>query len=259
MNRFRILYKFILHFLTARNTHGFGVHSPSVYHFTKFVLDNRGTYYVFSGIEKIRKALKKDKRVVDFVDFGTGGNRRRKIAGIASTSLKSAKYGQLLYRLTKELKARNVLELGTSLGITTAYLASVSTGIRCVSMEGSPEIARIANDNFGELNIKNIKIEVGDINLNLSKVLDEFETIDLIFMDANHTQEAVLEYFEKIVAKVHQKSVVVVDDIYWSSDMEKAWIQLKEHPRVTSTIDLFQMGIVFFNTDLHKKHYKMRY
>jgi len=259
MNRFRIVYKFILHFLTARNTRGFGVHSPAVYHFTKFVLNNKGLYYIFPGIEKVRSSLKKDKRELNVVDYGTGENRRETVARIASRSLKQAKYGHLLYRLTLDMKARNILELGTSLGITTAYLAASSSKIRCVSLEGCPEIADVANENFKALNINNIKIVPGDITLTLVGVLDEFETLDVVFMDANHTQEAVLSYFEQILTKVHNNSVIVVDDIYWSADMEQAWKRIKEHPRVSSTIDLFQLGIVFFNTDLNKKHYKMRY
>jgi len=259
MNRFRILYKFILHFLSARNTYGFGVHSPSVYHFTKFVLNSRGYYYIFSSIEMIRLSLKKDKRILNIVDFGTGGNGEKSVAKIAATSMKSAKYGQLLYRLSKDMKARNILELGTSFGISTAYLASPSSRIKCISMEGSLEIAEVAKSTFGKLDIKNIQIVTGDIDLTLSKVLEEFESLDLIFMDANHRLPAVMNYFERILTKVHKGSVMVVDDIYWSADMEKAWKEMKEHPRVMSTIDLFQMGILFFNPDLHKKHYKMRY
>jgi len=259
MNRFRIVYKFIVHFLTARNTHGFGVHSPLVYHFTKFVLNNKGLYYIFPSIENVRRSLKKDTTVLTVDDFGTGRSGKKTVSEIASTSLKTATYGQLLYRLTKDLKARNILELGTSLGITTAYLASSSLEIKCISLEGSKEIADVARRSLKGLDIKNVQIVVGDIDITLSKVLDEFDTLDVVFMDANHTMDAVLNYFNQILTKVNNNSVVVIDDIYWSADMEEAWKKIKEHPRVSSTIDLFQQGIVFFNTDLHKKHYKMRY
>ncbi|MDP4240124.1 MAG: class I SAM-dependent methyltransferase [Bacteroidota bacterium] len=259
MSRFRIAYKFILHFLSAKNTRGYGVHSPSVYHFTKFVVYNKSSYYVFSSIEKIRKVLKTDKRVLNVIDLGTGNDRKKTIAHIASTSIKSAKYGQLLYRLSIDSRVRNVLELGTSLGVTTAYLASSSSDIRCVTMEGCPQTAGIARENFNRLGVKNIQIEVGNIDQRLAEVLDGFEQLDLIFIDANHTLQAVLSYFEQCLAKVHTGTILVVDDIYWSAEMEQAWGKIKEHPRVTSTIDLFQLGIVFFNRNLHKKHYKMRY
>jgi len=128
-----------------------------------------------------------------------------------------------------------------------------------VSLEGCPQVAEIAIRNFEELNIKNVQIVEGDIDLTLPKVLNEFNQLDLIFIDANHTSTAVLNYFEQCMAKVHNDSVLVLDDIYWSADMEKAWKKIKDHPRVKTTIDLFALGIVFFNSDLHKKHYKMRF
>jgi len=259
MIRFRVVFKFVVHFLTAKNTHGFGVHSPLIYHFTKFVIYNKSSYYIFPTIEKIRLSLKNDKRILHVVDYGTGKNRNISVAEIASSSLKSAKYGQLLYRMTDYSKALNILELGTSFGLTTSYLASSVSTSRIVSMEGSQPIANIAIENFSSLDINNIQIVVGDINQTLSKVLNEFNRLDLIFIDANHKSEAILSYFEQSILKIHTGSIIIVDDIYWSSDMEKAWEQIKKHSRVTTTIDLFQMGIVFFNSDLTKKHYKMRY
>lgn len=259
MNRIRIVYKFILHFLSAKNTHGFGVHSPFVFHFTKFVVYNKSSYYVFSSIEKIRLSLKRNKRKLSVIDFGTGDSRTRTIAEIANKSLKSAKYGQLLYRLSEYIKARNILEFGTCFGLTTSYLASPSSESRCVSLEGCEQVATVAIENISLLNIKNIQIEVGNIDQTLSDVLTGFDQLDLIFIDANHTSKAVMQYFEQVLTKIHSDSVLVVDDIYWSNDMEKAWKSIQEHPRVTSTIDLFQVGIVFFNQDLHKNHYKMRF
>lgn len=259
MKLLRILYKYILHFLTAKNTHGFGVHSPFLFHFTESVIYNKSTYYIFSQIEKIRSTLKSDKRILDITDFGTGNNRSVKVAKIANKSLKSAKYAQLLYRLANYINAQSILELGTSLGLTTTYLAAPSSSSKCISLEGCPQIASIAVRNFNLLKIENIKVVVGDIDKTLSNVLNEFEQLDLVFMDANHKSQAVLNYFDQIVSKVHSNSVIVLDDIYFSSDMEIAWKIIKEHPMVMSTIDFFQIGIVFFNSDLNKKHYKMRY
>lgn len=259
MNRFRISYKYILHFLSAHNTRGFGVHSPFMFQFTRFVLCERHAYYIFEPIEILRNRLKKDNRILNIKDFGTGNDRRKTVAVIAKCSLKPAKEGQLLFRICNYLKAQYVLELGTSLGITTAYLASPSTDIKCVSLEGCPEIAQVARENFEKLELKNIEVVVGNIDITLKQVLNESTQLDFVFIDANHRSEAVLNYFEQCLCQVQKDTVLVIDDIYWSADMERAWQSVKSHPRVTSTIDLFSMGIVFFNPDLNKKHYKMRY
>ena len=259
MRRFRLLYKYVIHFLSARNTNGFGIHSPFVFHFTNYVLRNKGVYYPFAKVESIRSELKRDKRLIDIKDFGTGVDRKRRVADIATKSLKSSKYGQLLFRMVNYFNPECVLEFGTSLGITTSYLAFPSTKIHCISLEGCPQTAKIAIENFNKIRLKNINVVVGNINDTLVQVLSEIDKLDFVFFDANHRSEFVLNYFEQCLPKVNDNSVMVFDDIYWSKDMENAWAKIKQHSKVMSTIDLFQIGIVFFNPDLNKKHYKMRY
>jgi predicted O-methyltransferase YrrM len=216
-------------------------------------------FYSFQTIENLRLALSKDNRIVHIRDFGTGKDRSEAISQIVGKALQSIKYSQLLFRIVHYFKAQYILELGTSLGITTAYLASVASDNVCLSLEGSPEIAALANENLRKLKLSNVEIVFGDIDNTLVDVLKRLEKLDFVFFDANHRSEAVLSYFELCLPKAHKKTVMVFDDIYWSSDMENAWLEIKRHPSVHSTIDLFQLGIVFFNDDLHKKHYKMRY
>lgn len=259
MNRFRFALKYCCHFITARHTRGFGVHSPFIYHFIRFVLPSKHSFYVFHSIERMRSELKADDTQIKVTDFGTGIDRTTTVRKIAGNSLKSPRYAQLLFRIVRCFKARKVLELGTSLGVTTSYLAASSSDIRCVSFEGCPQLAKLANDNFKKIGLTNIELIIGNIDLTLEKALKEIDEIDFIFIDANHRSEAVMNYFEMCLSKIHKNTVLVVDDIYWSSDMETAWKLIKEHQRVSATIDLFQLGIVFFNTDLHKKHYKIRY
>jgi len=259
MKQLRLLYKYIIHFFSARNTKGHGVHSPFLFNFTTFILNNRGLYYIFPKIEWVRTTLLHDKRTINILDYGTGNDRERAVSDIAKSSLKSAKYGQLLFRMTNYLKIKTVLELGTSLGVTTSYLASSSSDIRCVSLEGCPQIAQIAQDNFKKLKLRNIELVIGNIDNTLSEVLDGIEELGLIFFDANHRSQSVLNYFNLCIPKINDNTVMVIDDIYWSADMEYAWEIIKKSSKVTSTIDLFQVGIVFFNPNLHKKHYKMHY
>jgi predicted O-methyltransferase YrrM len=131
--------------------------------------------------------------------------------------------------------------------------------MKCVTLEGCPQIAAVAAENFRKLNLKTIELVVGNIDVTLPGVLASMPQLDMVFIDANHRSSAVLQYFELCLPNVHKNSIVIIDDIYWSDDMELAWQTIKNHPRVASSIDLFQMGIIFFNTDVNKMHYKMRY
>jgi len=259
MKQIRFVFSYLKHFLSAINSNGHGIHSPYMFHFTTFVLLNSNKFYVFETIEKLRLALKKNCTEINVIDYGTGKNGSRSVCSIAKHSLKSSRQAQLLFRIALHIKAKNILELGTSLGITTSYLASVSTKCNCITIEGSPEIAQIAQANFDRLGLKNITSIVGEIEGCLKSLLHSDLVYDLVFIDANHNYDAVISYFNQCIVNTNFDSVVVVDDIHWSTDMEKAWEIIKSDTRVTSSIDLFHMGIVFFKTDLSKKHYKIRY
>lgn len=259
MRQIRFLYNFVKHALNARNTKGHGIHSPFLFQLAQFVIYDKSQYYIFSEIENLREKLKQDDRKIWIEDFGTGRSREQKVSEIASRSLKQARYGQLLYKIINFCKAQNILELGTSLGITTAYLAANSSNINCLTLEGSTEVAKLAIENLNKIQIINAEVVTGNIDDTLPVVLKRFEKLDFVFIDANHRLPEVYQYFEKCVEKIHHQSIVVVDDIYWSKEMEQAWNMIKKHPKVTSTFDLFQCGIVFFNHGLNKYHYKMCY
>ena len=259
MHQLKLIYKYIKHSFTAKNTGGHGVHSPFMYQFSHFVLQENHPFYAFNSIEDLRERMLRDKRILSVTDFGTGVNRSRSVGDIAAKSLKPAKQSQLLFRIVHYIKAQTVLELGTSLGITTAYLASLSPQIKCITIEGCPQIASVAKENFIKLGLDNIELEVGEIDIILPRIVEITPRLDIVFIDANHRSNSVLQYFELCLQRIHNNSIIIIDDIYWSDDMEVAWQTIKDHPKVTSSIDLFYMGIVFFNPDLNKMHYKMRY
>ena len=136
-------------------------------------------------------------------------------------------------------------------------MAKARPSAQCYTFEGCPQVAKIAAGNFDKLSIKNIKIIQDNIDNSLDLFLEKIPTLDFVFIDANHTSKALHYYFELIMPKITEKSVVVIDDINWSNDMWKAWEQIRKHPRVVSSLDIFGFGILFFNTEQNKMHYKL--
>ena len=253
---FRI-WHYITHFMSSRNNYGHGIHSPYIFNFVQSTLHCEHAYYCFNKIENIRKQNASNKSEVHITDFGTGNNRISTVAKITNTALQSKKNAQLLFKIANYIKAENILELGTSLGITTAYLVSHSSKCNCISFEGAEEIVQIAKKNHNILGIRNIKIINGDINKTLAKSIAAYTTFDLIYIDANHNYASLMQYYEEILNKTHENSVVVIDDIYWSDGMRKAWEEIKNHPATTCTIDIYHMGIVFYKPFLHKENFKI--
>lgn len=259
MIQLRQILKYLQHLITARNTGGHGVHSPFVFHFIRDILSEKYPYYVFNDIERVRNRMLNSEQIIEVTDFGTGISRPRSIADIARKSIKNPKQAQLLFRIIRHYGHKNILELGTSLGISTLYMASVSNKCSCITLEGCPQISAVAQQNFDRLKLSQIKLIRCNIDEQLESILASYGRHDFIFIDANHRYEPLMRYFELCVNHIGDDSVIVVDDIYWSPGMEQAWKAIQEHPKVKTTIDIFHMGIVFFHPMLTTKHYKVRY
>ena len=261
----------LIHYLTAWNTGGEGVHSPYLFEWVRMVMSDKHAYRIWNDIERVRAQMLASKEVVEFVDYGSGKRQlgeharsERLVREIAKGSLAKAKYAQMLFRLVnwlghqlrKDDEGLTIVELGTSLGVTTAYVAGVDARDKVYTYEGCEAVAKIARDNWKALGINNIECRIGTIKGEILKGC--LERVDIAFIDANHTYEASLEYFNVLASKVHEKSVIVLDDIYHSEEMEKAWKEICKDERVTTTIDLYQMGLVFFDKHYWKRNYRMR-
>ena len=254
---------FVRHFLTAWNTTGEGIHSPYLFQLVRFVLRDENTYYCFADIERRRDLLLACGDALDVVDYGSAGSKegmhvKRRVCDIAKTHLESARMGQLLFRILnfmgqEQKRQLEILELGTSLGVTTAYLASADSRNRVLTMEGSEVVLKVAQGVWRALRLENIEWQMGNIDDTLYK--HARERLDLVYVDANHTYEATMRYVDFLLPRMTEKGIIAIDDIHYSEEMERAWKALKQDPRVTTTMDLYHMGLVFVDPHYLKRHY----
>lgn len=249
------LKSFTTYWLDAVNAHS--LHSPFLYNFySKVVLSNEKNANL-KAIEEIRKELLGDARVVNISDLGAGSqvlkSKTRRVSDIARTSLSSVKYANIYARLTSYFQCQSIFELGTSLGVNTLYLAS-SKESEVTTFEGSSEIASVARQSFVKAEAKNIRIIEGNLDNTLVSGVQSTNHIDLAFMDANHRFEPTLRYFEILIQKMNERSIVIVDDIHYSEEMDRAWNKLKQHHRVRASADLYRCGILFFDPSLNNQH-----
>lgn len=267
------------HALTAKTRHG--LHSPFIYRLADEVIYDKSHYPVYDLIEKERRRLLADDRIITLTDLGAGsqyGNRKqKKVSALATNALKPPKLAQLIYRLARDIR-RNypgdnapagdrqpaaILELGTCLGITTAYLASAFPDARVITIEGCPETAAIAREGFERLSTAaaekfGVESLTGNFDEVLPQLLGNLPSLDLLFIDGNHRKAATLNYFEWCLPALHENSLVIFDDIHWSEGMEEAWELIREHPAVSLTADLFHIGLVFFRKGQAKEHFNIR-
>jgi predicted O-methyltransferase YrrM len=256
-SRIQLAIKYSSYYFSALNGKGHGMHSPFVFDFIVQVLNDSATYPEYQRVEGRRAAMLMDKRMLTITDFGAGSStntgNQRSITSIAGGAVKPKKYGQLLYRVVKKYQPATILELGTSLGITSAYLALGNPQAKMITIEGAGEIAAIAKSNFKQLGLRNIQLVPGDFNQALPVVLSGLTTLDFVFVDGNHRKEPTLSYFNQLLPKIKPETILIFDDIHWSREMEEAWEVIKSHPSVKCTIDLFFIGIIFFREEFKEK------
>jgi predicted O-methyltransferase YrrM len=261
---FQLTKKYISYYLGASNSKGHGIHSPFVFNFILDVLNNRQQYLPPSNIEGIRKQLQHNTEALTIKDLGAGSRRgkseKRTIAQLAKTAVKPKKYGHLFYRLVKKYQPQNIIELGTSLGVTTAYIATAAPASNIITIEGSEAIRQAAQSVFKRLDLTNIQSECGNFDEVLPLILSNLSVIDFAYVDGNHRYAPTMNYFLQLLEKSNNNTILLFDDIHWSSEMERAWKAVQQHKAVRCTIDLFFIGFVFFKQEFKEaQHFTIRF
>jgi predicted O-methyltransferase YrrM len=258
-NRLHEARSFFRHLFQARGPHG--VHSPFVYELITIVLRSKKCGPKHRHIEQRRAHLKRVSTMLDVTDYGAGSRvqqqSKRRVSDIARTALQPASHAQALSLLAQHAGAKHILELGTSMGITTAHLADRIPQGKVFTLEGSEAIARVAGENWRELGLMNIEITVGRFSDTLVSTLKRMPSVDFVIIDGDHRGEACLEYIESIIPYTTESTVIVLDDIYWSPSMTSAWEKCVADERFTLTLDFFDFGVLYFTKGRVKEHFKL--
>jgi len=246
----------------SRYRKGHSIHSPFVYGFVEDVIYGKDRFD-YSGLNDLRQKLSKDHTVISVRDPGagskTGLEKERNISQITTHTAIKTKYGRLLTRLAHWHAPDTIIELGTGIGLSTVYLAIGGRSSNIMTIEGIEEIAVMAKNTVSTMKLTNVEIHQGLFSEKLPNVLHNIKDKVLVFIDGDHSRENLLQYYSLIREYSNDDTVIVIDDIYWSGSMEMAWKELIAEPEVSISIDLFQMGILFFKKGLGKQHYVMRY
>jgi predicted O-methyltransferase YrrM len=261
---FQLAKKYFDYYLHASNSKGHGMHSPFVFDFILNVLNNKSNYRAPAEIEDLRKKLLNDERIIEIEEMGAGSrihaSNQRQVKQIAKSALKSKKLAQVLFRLVKHYQPENIVELGTSLGITTSYLSKANPAAFITTIEGSRQVAEAAKENFLKLECNNIQVLQGNFDEVFPPAIDKLLKVDFAYIDGNHRYQPTINYFHQFLSKSNTQTILVFDDIHWSEEMEKAWEEIKSHPSVQYTIDIFFLGFVFFREEFKvKQNFSIRF
>ena len=254
--------KYIKYWLLSKHKKGHGIHSPFIYKLIINVLNNKSNDETLNKVFDVYNKLRKSKEVLEFDEIGAGTSYKKSekipIGKIVKRSSINRKYGKLIYNLIKYFNPTEMLELGTSVGISSAYIAQAAPQSNFKSIEGIEEKIKIAKETASEFKHHTEFIH-GDFDNILDSVLEKYDKLDLVFFDGNHKKESTLSYFNSCLTKAHNSSIFIFDDIHWSKEMEEAWTEIKNHPKVKVSVDIFRMGLIFFRKELSYQHYVIKF
>ena len=236
----------------------YGVHSPFVYALIRDVIRDDRHFYGFDEIEALRARMLRDDRAIERTDFGAGTRTHQTVARIARSAAAPPKLGRLLFRLVEARAPATILELGTSLGIGTRCLSGPDRHERLITIEGDPAVRAIALEHLeGRRGVESLEGRFDEV---LPEALAGIDRLDLVYLDGHHEREATIRYFEACLAKAHDRTAFVVDDIHWSPGMESAWKTMRKHPATRLSIDLYRCGLVFLRPAQREvEHFRLRF
>jgi len=247
---------FVKHFITAKRG-GHNVHSPFAYKLCEEVFYNNNVFYDFENLSLVREQLLKNTTSLQIDDFGAGSkafkSNTRNVNAIAKYGISNPIQSRLFYKLINFLNCKVSVELGTSLGLNTLYLANANKNGTVHTFEGSTELSYFAKKLADENRCENIKFINAEFDEALPIFFKQNNTVDFFYVDGNHTCQATLDYFNLALNHKTDNSVFVFDDIYWSADMTKAWEEIKKNKKVSLSIDTFYFGLVFFKPEFKEK------
>lgn len=253
---------FVKYYFKAKNSKS--IHSPFVFKLYTEVIKDKSSYTDYRIIDRILKRVRENKNQIEITDFGVDNklgyeHRLERISDLYKKSSITPKYGKLLYRLTKHFKPKCIFEIGTSVGASTIYLATARNYEVIHTFEGCSSKSSIAQMLFNKFDYENINLNIGQFSKTVTEKLQNINEIDFAFIDGYHKKDATINFFEQLYTKANKNSIFVFDDIHWSKGMEEAWEIICDDKRVTVSIDLFRVGLVFFNPDFSKEHFVLKF
>ncbi len=237
------------------------IHSPFVYDFCRFVLLKKTTSKNKQTIDEIKSYYHNHNLPLELEELGAG----KKTTYVISTSdyltrtAVTDKYGSLLQHIIEYYKIECVIETGTALGISAAWMAQANTSPQIHTIDGNRDLCTAAEKMFSNFNLNKVHTYHGTIIQTLPKLYSLIGDKTMIYLDAHHTGEASIEYFNMLKPFLRKDSVLVLDDINYSKDMHQAWKEIISDSSVTLSINLFRMGVIFFNPALSKQEFYLYY
>lgn len=141
------------------------------------------------------------------------------------------KVNRLLFRLVNYYQPRTLIEVGVGNGSSMNYMRAANRMMESTTLKGR---------------------DVAYMLPRLSRALETYKKLDCLHI--GHTQYY-KEAFHVALPYATSNSLFIVGGIHSSKEKRKWWREIQKDKRVGITFDLYDIGLIFFDTNRHKQHY----
>jgi len=190
---------------------------------------------------------------------GNTAKYSRSVASHFQLTKTSKKEGALLFRIVSHYAIQNAIELGTSLGVSSLYIAKGNSHIKLKTIDFNTDTSEVLDQFLKNRSIQNIEIIIGTFEEQVARVAEQIKPIQLAYIDGDHSYEATIKNLDTISAHLDKTFFIVLDDIRWSKGMWRAWKQLIKNPLYNFTFDMGSIGVLIrIPNNATKQHYYLR-
>lgn len=216
----KLLYK-------IRHHRGHGIHSPFVFNLINKVIEEKTPYPAYEDIKFILRSM-------------------------SYKYCQLNKNNKLFFRLTNYFKSERILEIGSGYGINTLCLTASDINAECTCIELSDGKYNIAKKLYENWNRK-ITLCTEDKLPILSQKQD---CIFINLVNYNFLPSNLNQY---LLDQSYEKTFVIVEGIRTNKQCQMLWKGIMDIETRTAALDLFNIGVLFFDPKLYRWDYKISF
>lgn len=209
----------------VRHHKGHGVHSPFVFNLINNVIEEKRPYYSYQDLK-------------DFLNQ------------FPDKKLTLKKDNLLTFRLINYFSAKTILEVGTDDGVNTLCLTAPSSQIECIVVEKDEAKQKTLKDLY--------TLYPRNITLKSTPTIPTDQSFDCIYVNLDNSNFDETD-ISALTNLCHDKSFIIVKGIRTNKKQNKLWKCLTANERRTAELDLFNIGILFFDKQLYRWKYQISF
>lgn len=249
LNAFVEIVDYISYYMSGTTRHG--LHSPFVYNFADFVLYQNSNMN-FEMIENQRLSMIQSKSKFEKIS----------LSEFAANNTLKAKYGRLLQRMTDFYPIQSILEIGNNSGIESNYLLSnIVINQKHLEFYSTLEV----NDYFQKVRNETVSAfdqfyQANFVEIHKNDQLMNHQLVDLmVFHGQPNDAEQFWKFYDQYKFNLGTQSMLILTNIRITHEHYLIWNQMSHLNEVTASIELFNMGILFFRTEQLQQKFILRY